>query len=619
MLSFKNLSIRLKIIFLIVAVSTINTIFLTITQYYNEKHQYFRNTIERLRFMSKVIGESSTASILFKDEKTAESFLLSFKVNEYVENTILFLPDSSILAKYNKSDKPFLSDEKLPIGEHQVKITDNFIVLSYPVIFQDEIIGSIRIDYNLQEFKEKQKQFIYYGIIILIASTIIATILAFFFQKVITRPVYKLEQVMDQITREKDYSIRSQNKGIDEIGKLSIGFNSMISQIEQQNNELKNAKVRSDDALKAKERFLANITHELRTPLSSIIGLTTLIQDTNLNQEQSEYFENIKTSSEHLLSIINDLLEFSKLGSGKFQFEKKIFSIRHTIARIEGSLEFELKNRQLNFETKINDDVPKTVVGDEFRLNQILINLIGNAIKFTPQGKVEVIVQKKTEDEQTITLEFQVNDTGIGISKDKQQVIFESFTQESSNTNRKYGGTGLGLTITKQLIELQLGRIRVESEKDKGSRFIFHLPFDKKIPSHSITKSPVNSKHEKLKIILVDDNEMILKLTKSILQKNDINVSTFTNGLNAINKLKSEYFDCILLDLHMPEVDGFEIAKTIRALDDSEKNNIPIIALTAAATNNEIQKCFETGMNDYIVKPFNKDDLISKLLTLCKK
>jgi two-component system, sensor histidine kinase len=618
MVSFKSLSIRTKIIFLIVAVSTINTIFLTITEYYSEKHQYFKNTIQRLRFMSKVIGESNNVAIIFKDKKSAESYLLSFKVDEYIENAALLLPDSSILAKYSKSDKPFFDEIVIPIGEYIVQITDNYIITSNPVIFENETIATIRIDYNLQEYKQKQKQFIFSALIIILGSTFTATILAFFFQKVITRPVYKLEQVMDQITREKDYSIRSHNKGADEIGKLSVGFNSMIEQIEQQNNDLKNAKSQSDDALKAKERFLANITHELRTPLSSIIGLTSLIQDTELNKEQLEYFENIKTSSEHLLSIINDLLEFSKLGSGKFQFEKKVFSLRHSIARIEGSLEFEIKHRNLEFHTSFSDDVPKTVVGDEFRLNQILINLIGNAIKFTPHGKVEVIVTKKEENDNTILLEFRVKDTGIGISKDKQDIIFESFTQESSSTNRKYGGTGLGLTITKQLIEMQQGKISVESEKDKGSCFIFFLPFDKKIPQ-LISSVKEQKQLPNLKVMLIDDNDMILKLTKSILQKSNFKVSTFLDGLSAIESLKKEDFDVVLLDLHMPETDGFEISKMIRALDDKEKNKIPIVALTAAATNNEIHKCFETGMNDYIVKPFNKEELITKLLTLCRK
>jgi len=600
---------------LIVVVNTINTIFLTIIQYYTQKHDFFKYTIQRLELMSKVIGESNVGAIIFNDQKSAESYLFSFKVDESIENATIRLPDSSILAKYSKLNKPQYKDFKQSLNKRSLIISEDLIVVNCPIFFQNEFVASLSLDYSLAEYKQKQKQFIYWSILIILSSIVVATILAFFFQKVITRPIYQLEQVIDRISTESNYSIRSANKGTDEIGKLSKGFNLMITRIENQNNDLKNAKAKSDEALEAKERFLANITHELRTPLSSIIGLTSLIEETELTKEQAGYFKNIKNSSDHLLSIINDLLEFSKLGSGRFQFEKKEFSIRHTIARIEGTLEFEIKNRNLIFQTNVDEGVPSTMVGDEFRLNQILINLIGNAIKFTPQGIIQVNITKKEEDDKSINIEFCIKDTGIGISKDKLVDIFESFTQESSSTNRKYGGSGLGLTITKQLIELQQGRIWVESEKGKGSSFFFFIPFDKKL----VKVGDMGLCLKNLKIMVIDDNVINLELTKSILEKSNSEVYTFQDGLIALEKLRTDNFDIVLLDLHMPGTDGFEISKMIRNIEDNKINNIPILALTAAATNTEIQKCFDTGMNDYIVKPFNKDELITKLLTLCPK
>jgi len=616
MFSFLKLSIKSKIIILIVAVNTINTIFLTITQYYNQKHEFFRNTTQRLELICRVLGESNVFAITFHDKKSADSYLNSLKIDEYVENVILFLPDSSILAKYSKSGKPILKIKLQNFQKKSVQISENFISINYPVIFQNEFVAVLRLDYSLSEYKQKQKLFIYSSLIVILSSIIIATLLAIFFQKIITRPIYKLEQVIARISTEGNYSLRSANKGFDEISKLSVGFNLMIGRIETQNNDLKNAKAKSDEALQAKERFLANITHELRTPLTSIIGLTTLIQDTTLTKEQTEFFNHIKTSSDHLLSIINDLLEFSKLGAGRFDFEKKDFYIRHTLQRIEGSLEFEIQNRNLNFETIIDENIPAIIVGDEFRLNQILINLIGNAIKFTPKGKIEIIVNIKEETEKTITLEFNISDTGIGISSDKLEAIFESFTQESSSTNRKYGGTGLGLSITKQLVELQHGKITVESEKDKGSRFTFFIPFEKKSDKREIIKTD-KLIHSKLKVMLVDDNLLNLELTKSILIKSGFEVNAFQDGLQGIEDLKLADYDIILLDIHMPGTDGFQISKMIRELNDLKKNKIPIIAVTAAATKNEIQKCFENGMNDYIVKPFEKELLITKILTLC--
>jgi len=421
---------------------------------------------------------------------------------------------------------------------------------------------------------------------------------------------------MNRISFKKDYSIRSEIKSRDEIGKLASGFNFMIEQIEKQNNELKTAKNNSDAALKTKERFLANMTHELRTPLTSIVGLSSLLEETELNKEQKEYLENIKHSSDHLLSIINDLLEFSKLGTGKLQLEKNQFSIRKTIERIERSMEFELKNRNLNFISMVENSIPYLIIGDEYRLNQILINLVGNAIKFTPNGSIKVEVKAIKESIEIIELEFRVIDTGIGITKEKQNLVFESFTQESSETNRKYGGTGLGLAITKQLIEMQKGSIRVESEKDKGSSFIFNIPFQKKPDQKREDSDGLIQNIKDSKVIVVDDNPMNLLFTRSLLEKNGLLVETASNGGEAIEKLKEQAFDIVLLDLHMPDMDGYEVSRKIRAFKENKNSLIPIIALTAAATLNEIKKCFDSGMNDYLVKPFKKEELLSKIISL---
>ena len=614
-----NLSIRAKIIVLIVAVSAINAVILTIFNFYSEKKEFFKNTTQRLHMISNTIGEGCIGALVFKDKKEAKSVFLSFKVDENIDQAQLFLADSTLFAEYSKSPESIFKRENQELGKDSTLMTENKIVITHPVIFEKEIIGIIKVKYNLREYELKRRKLIFWGCLIVLFSIVAATFLAFFLHKFITKSIYQLEEVMQQISTDKDYTIRSNIRNKDEIGRLSDGFNSMIAQIEHQNNDLKAAKAQSDQALIAKERFLANITHELRTPLSSIIGLTTLLEETDLNNEQTEYFGNIKSSSNHLLSIINDLLEFSKIGSGKFQFEKKEFSVRNTISRIEGLLNIEIKKRNLDFISLIEPEVPSKVIGDEFRLNQILINLIGNAIKFTPKGKVEARVSKKSEDENTVVLEFRINDTGIGISKDKLEVIFESFTQESSSTNRKYGGTGLGLTITRQLIELQNGKIHVESEKGVGSKFIFYIPFDKKLTINQVIEKEIQLTHKSFKVMIVDDNVLNLNLTKLILDRNNFKVSTFQDGLSAVESLKSEEYDIILLDLHMPEIDGFEISKMMREVEKNKTRKTPIVALTAAATTLEIQKCFDAGMDHYIVKPFKKEELITKLLTLCEK
>ncbi len=616
MIRFKDFSIRTKIIFIVVIISSLNSIITTFIQYYYEKKQYNKEIIEKLKILANVIGESNSATIMFEDKKAGTDYLASLKVDKNIENASIFLPDSSLFVTYSRSETNITPDLEILLNKDTSIFTNEHLVINQTIIFEHEKIATIRIAYSLSEYRQKQKQYLLISLVIIGLSIFIATILAYFFQKFITHPIYKLELVMKQISREKDYSIRSKNYGKDEIGILTDGFNKMIAQIEKQNNELKSAKAKSDEALIAKERFLANITHELRTPLNSIIGLSSLIEDSQLNNEQREFLKNIRISSDHLLAIINDLLEFSKIGSGKFKFEKAEFSIRRTLDRIERSMEFELKNRQLDFRIHIDPEIPNLLIGDEFRLNQILINLIGNAIKFTPKGSIKTSLIKLSEDENKYTIEFRVEDTGIGISKDKQEIIFESFTQESSSTNRKYGGTGLGLTITKQLVEMQGGKISVESEKDKGSCFIFVLPFDKKAePAPEM--NPANYINTgNLKILIVDDNAMNLLFTKAFLEKNNFHATISDNGTDAIEKLKNEDFNIVLLDLHMPNIDGYELSQKIRALSEEKKRKIPIIALTAAATINEIKKCFESGMNDYVIKPFKKEELITKILTL---
>jgi len=477
---FKNQSIRTKIILLIVLVSTINVIIGSIIQFYYEKNLYNREIKEKLRILAKVIGDYNSATIIFNDKKNAISYVSALNVDQNIENAIILLPDSTLFIEYKNTERPIIEKYKITLFSDTSIFDNDLLIINSPILFEGEAIASIRIEYNLREYRKKQKQYIKAILIIISTSIFIATLLAFLFHGGITRPVLNLYRIMNKISFDKDYSIRAEIKGDDEIGKLTDGFNFMIQQIEQQNNELKKAKAQSDAALKAKERFLANMTHELRTPLNSIVGLSNLIEDTELSTEQIKYINNIKISSDHLLAIINDLLEFSKLGAGKYQLEKSEFSIRRAIDRIERTMEFELKNRKLKFRAIIDKSIPHFVVGDEHRLNQILINLVGNAIKFTPKGSIIVEVKALSESNEIINVEFKVSDTGIGIVKEKQKLIFESFTQESNDTTRQYGGTGLGLAITKQLVEIQNGKIWVESEKFEGSSFIFIIPYHKK-------------------------------------------------------------------------------------------------------------------------------------------
>ncbi|MCF6242069.1 MAG: ATP-binding protein [Bacteroidales bacterium] len=603
---------------MIVIVSTINVLISSLIYFNYDKKVFYEDTKQKLEILARVVGENNSATILFNKPKEAKENLQTLKADEHIEIAQIIVK-KKLFVSYKKNEN--IDEVFIPITPYSdtVIFLKEKALVNAPLHMDNDTIAEIRIQYSTKAIQEKLQG--YYKIIALIffVTLFVASVLAYFFQKNITRPIFELYKLMNIITEKKDYSLRSGNMAKDEIGQLSNGFNQMLDQIEEKNNELSYQKELAEASLKAKERFLANMTHELRTPLNSIIGLTGLLHDTPLNHEQINYLENIKLSSDHLLAIINDLLEFSRIGSGKLQFEENEFSIRLSVERIKNTMQYELRKRNLDFSCHVDKEVPHIVVGDDYRLNQILLNLVGNAIKFTPKGKIEIFVKKIFESEQKIGIEFRVKDTGIGIRKEKQKIIFDSFTQENDTTTREYGGTGLGLAITKQLIELQGGEIRVESEKGKGSTFIFSIPYLKKEFSLKTKENNAPKLGHLEKILLIDDNEMNLLFTKSILEKSNFVVETALNAELALEKLYSKEFNLILMDLYMPETDGFELSQKIRAIDDEKFKTIPIIALTAAATVNEINKCFAAGMNDYIIKPFKKDELISKILNLTKK
>ena len=352
--------------------------------------------------------------------------------------------------------------------------------------------------------------------------------------------------------------------------------------------------------------------------------MTNLLLDTKINGEQSDYLRHIKTSADNLLVIINDILDFSKIEAGKIEFESIRFNLNDTLNNLHNTFDYKLKERNIKLIIDKNNSVPDYFIGDQVRLNQVLLNLVGNATKFTENGNITIKVEKKNEVNELIELLFSVQDTGIGIAKEKLEFIFQSFSQASSDTTRKYGGTGLGLTICKQLIELQKGKIWVESEICKGSTFSFTISY-KKASAPNLKEIEQRSEEnvdnvtkeilENSRILLVEDNQLNILLATTLLKKQNFkNVDVAVNGQLAIDMLKKQDYNIILMDLHMPVMDGYEATIFIRDHMSGIKRNIPIVALTAAAIKGEKERCIEQGMNDYISKPFKPEELFSKII-----
>lgn len=392
---------------------------------------------------------------------------------------------------------------------------------------------------------------------------------------------------------------------------LSSLFN--IDERKKMEEEMKHAKEKAEQAVVAKNSFLANMSHEIRTPMNAIIGYTELLAQSNLDEEQREHVSYVKTAGGNLLAIINDILDFSKIESGKIALESAPFNLRQTLKAIYNLLNVRAAEKGLEYNFFLDANLPEYVLGDSVRLNQILVNLIGNAIKFTAKGHVTVSVKKIAEDADSHRFKFSVQDSGIGIPPDKAELIFERFTQANTETTRKFGGTGLGLSIAKSLVELQGGEMLLKSEVDKGSEFYFELSY-KKVDSMAIEPLQKGFVPQKLlsdlKILLCEDNTLNQKLAKRVINKFGFQVEIAGNGKIGIEKLQKEKFDLVLMDLQMPEMDGYQAVMAIR---NDLNMQIPIIAMTAHSLVGEKEKCLEIGMNDYIGKPFTQEELYMKI------
>ncbi len=379
-----------------------------------------------------------------------------------------------------------------------------------------------------------------------------------------------------------------------------------------------NALLIAENAVKSKQQFLSNMSHEIRTPMNAIIGFTKVVLKTELTAKQKEYLMAIKMSGDALIVLINDILDLAKVDSGKMTFEKTPFKMALSISVMLHLFETKIKEKNLELITEYDDNIPKVLLGDPVRLHQIILNLVSNAIKFTTKGLITVSVRLLKDEKEKVTVGFSVADTGIGIDKRKIKNIFENFQQATNDTSRLYGGTGLGLAIVKQLVESQGGTVHVKSELNVGSTFSFTLCFKKTNAEAELLPEIVelNSKVKNIKVLVVEDIPLNQLLMKTLLDDFGFEREIASNGKIAIEKLKEKSYDIVLMDLQMPEMNGFEATAYIR---DIMKSKIPIIALTADVTTVDLEKCKEIGMNDYIPKPVDERVLYNKIIGLVMK
>jgi len=402
-----------------------------------------------------------------------------------------------------------------------------------------------------------------------------------------------------------------------------VFFNAIIRDVTiqtQAKKELVEAKQLAENSKEMQARFLSNMSHEIRTPMNGILGITKILQKSDIDNEQQKYLNAIKKSADNLMVIINDILDFSKIEAGKVIIEKTSFNIYERFEVLQNILEIKASEKGIYFEINMEENIPKHIIGDPVRLNQILLNLAGNAMKFTEKGGVTIDVSILNCKNGKLSIQFEVQDTGIGIPEDRIEDIFSSFTQANSNTTRKFGGTGLGLTISKDLIELQGGELKVDSAEGIGSSFKFSLVYEIDAEEKEVDFNDSGKKEQErlieigeINILLVEDHDINQMLAIKVLKDWNFNVDLAENGLEAVAMVKKNDYDIVLMDISMPIMDGYTATKRIRDTLPSPKNNIPIVAMTASALIGENEKCFKAGMNDYVPKPFDTDLLLKKI------
>jgi len=425
----------------------------------------------------------------------------------------------------------------------------------------------------------------------------------------------------------------------DELDVFCMGFNTYIEELksvmvsknllETINKKLVEEKERSEQLAMARDEFLSSMSHEIRTPLNGILGFTgLLLQNPSLDAESKKQLDYIKISGDILLVIINDILDLAKIESGQITLYEKPFDLSKLTQLIYNTFSSKIQGKEIDFKISIDKKVPAILNGDSIRVSQILFNLISNAVKFTPvKGRIRLKIKFDGEEAGFHHIKVTVKDSGIGIPSDKIETIFEPFIQVSNDTARKYGGTGLGLTIIKKIINIMNGEIQAKSKLHQGTKFIVNLPFAKdnsnSVGSKSIKNKdksviPVNT-DERIKVLLAEDNRINQLLIQKVLSKFNFECVTVDNGNLAVDAVLHDNFDIILMDIMMPIMNGYEAASIIRNLEDITKKNIPIVALTAVVTGSVIDSCSSVGIDKYLSKPFESEELYNVIIELVQR
>jgi len=481
----------------------------------------------------------------------------------------------------------------------------------------EKVLGQVRVGLSDNMVRQRQGEIVFQATLIGLVGMVLSGLIAWLSGARLVRPITDLSETVDKM-REGDYKVRTPETASGEVGTLQRGVNTLSSALQKSEEiqqhyveSLIKAREASEAANKAKSEFLAVMTHELRTPMNGVLGMLQLMQTTDLSEEQNEYVDTALSSGDHLLGLINDILDFSKIEQGSLELDSRYFNLHEMLERVGEGFKAAAMGKGLEFRLSVHDTKHLDVQTDETRLRQVLVNLLGNAVKFTDRGYIELSVHNVEVAGEQVDVEIHVSDSGKGISKENLARIFDAFQQEDASISRQYGGTGLGLAISRQLISKMGGVLEVESEKDKGSVFIcrFNFRYRAQNGDAPVLVAPAEpSERYDATVLLVEDNDVNQKVAQRMLQHFGIRCDLAMDGRQAINMSEGRRYDLIFMDLQMPNVDGYEATSVIR---NGQSSNVktPIVALTANAFSDVKGQCLKVGMDDFLAKPYKKETL----------